>query len=67
VQAPPRVKEMSAAEVASKEGLDRESVERYVAMGFDVRRVVEGMKRLGVRRVREGDGGEELLEVLLAG
>jgi hypothetical protein len=57
-------------DVISLYGLSPETVERYVAMGFDRDTVVEKMRKLNIRSLTtaeiEGEQGGRLLEELLS-
>jgi hypothetical protein len=57
-------------DVISMYGLSPETVERYVAMGFDRDTVVEKMRKLNIRSLSpqeiEGERGGKLLEELLS-
>ena len=55
-------------DVLAMYGLSKETVERYVAMGFDRAKVIEKMRKLNIRSLTleesEGDMGARLLEEL---
>lgn len=57
-------------DIASMYGISPETVERYVAMGFDRDVVVEKMRKLNIRSLTpqesEGEKGGRLLEELLS-
>lgn len=55
-------------DILSMYGLSKETVDRYVSMGFDREKVIEKMRKLNIRSLTleesEGEKGARLLEEL---
>jgi Fungal ubiquitin-associated domain len=58
------------ADPISLHGLSKETVDRYVSMGFTKELVIEKMRKLNIRNLTtqeiEGENGQKLLEELLS-